>query len=129
MAPRTAATAEPLLVYLICVAEARSTKGLADVRQGQKGGTESLGIQTNNMPTHSHGVLAVNQFADQKEPNSNSLASAAGDQPLYSNGKPNTRMNSAMIENAGGGQAIAKRIPYLAMLWCVAEVGNFPSRN
>ncbi len=38
-------------------------------------------------------------------------------------------MDSGMIGSTGGGQAIGKVSPFLAMRWCVALQGIFPSRN
>jgi len=106
--------------------------GLKNYPQGQKGGAESLTIQTNNSPSHSHDVNAVTEIATQDNPTTAYLAQHATNFNLYYTGTPQARiMDPDVIENNTGGssQAITKRSPYQAIRWCVALVGRYPSRN
>ena len=53
--------------------------------------------------------------------------SAAGN--IYSTGTANATMNSAMIGNTGGSQALNIRSPFLGIYMCIALTGIYPSRN
>lgn len=106
--------------------------GLTPYTIGQRGGSESLTVGVNNMPAHNHGVQATNDFANKPGPGNKLLAADNTGVNKYTTVDGSTSfktMNSAMITNTGGGQAITKRSPYLAMKWCVNSVGIFPSRN
>jgi len=105
--------------------------GLKNYQQGQKGGAESLTFQTNNIPSHSHNVNAVNDTANQDNPKNAYLAEHATNFDLYYTGTPQVRiMDPAMIKsNTGGSQAITKRSPYQAIRWCVSLLGRYPSKN
>ena len=102
--------------------------GLANYREGQRGGAESLIVQLNNMPSHNHGVQGTNSTTNLPGPGTDLLARNET-APQYHNGPANVTMDSTMITNTGGGQAIAKRSPFLTLQWCVALQGLFPSRN
>jgi len=103
--------------------------GLQNYRLGQRGGTESLTVLSSNMPSHNHNVQATDAQGDKKGPGLDFLAKDNNGVTIYHNGPPNKLMDPAMITNTGGGQAISKRSPFLAMRWCVALQGVFPSRN
>jgi microcystin-dependent protein len=105
--------------------------GLTSFREGQRGGTETTTLTVANMPSHSHDVHATNVLGDKGGPGGKFLASGVGTAGLkrYNFGPPNKIMNSAMIGNTGGGQSFENRDPYLAMRWCIATQGVFPSRN
>ncbi len=107
--------------------------GLANYRQGVKGGAENLTVQIANMPAHNHNVQATNATADKNGPGSDFLAITKAvngmEVDIYHDGPPNKVMDTAMITQTGGGQAISKRSPYQVIRWCVALVGVFPSRN
>lgn len=107
--------------------------GLNDYRRGEKGGTESFTLTENQMPLHNHEVNATNLFADKPGPGGKLLAA---DNVAYvepeSGGIPvgNQRvMDPSMISYEGSSQSVAKRSPYLAMTWCVALTGVYPSRS
>ena len=106
--------------------------GLANYRQGSKGGAESLTVTvtTNNMPSHKHAVQGTNSTANLAGPGTDLLARNAS-APTYHNGPANVTMDASMITNTGGGQPITvqKRSPFLTLRWCVALQGVFPSRN
>lgn len=99
--------------------------GLSPYNQGQTGGTESVTLQTNQMPMHSHLVSASSQPPNASRPGN---AFLAGNGP-YQAASDGTTMNPAMIGIAGGGQPHTNIQPYLAMSFCIALEGIFPSRN
>jgi len=109
--------------------------GLADYRQGERGGAESFTLTVNQMPSHNHTgtVLALPSAANASGPVRNYFAIGTNGTQVYASSMtPPTNFmgaNSLRIANTGGNQSVNKRSPYLAMYWCVALQGIFPSRS
>lgn len=108
------------------------SNGGGDHREGQKSGEETHTLAVNEMPQHRHVAQAFSEQADSGDP-SNRLLS---DPPLsvgqiYSarDADLNVQMNSQMVFNVGGSQAHDNMQPYLAVNFCIALQGLFPSRN
>ena len=95
-------------------------------REGQKSGEETHTLQVNEMPQHDHQLQAYSDPANTDQPNKARLAQAPF--PLYASGATGS-MNSGTVTNVGGGQAHDNMQPYLAVNFCIALVGLFPSRN
>lgn len=103
--------------------------GLNSYRVGAAGGTERFTVTVNNMPSHNHEVQATNKIANKNGPGTDLLAIPSLNDNIYHEGPANKIMDPTMITNTGGGQAIEKRSPYLAMRWCVAMEGIYPPRS
>lgn len=103
--------------------------GLSNYQLGQIGGSESLTLTAANLPAHNHPVNATSAAADRPGPANKFLANDANDFNKYSFGPPDVVMAPGMISAAGGSQPVSHRSPYLAMTWCIAVQGIFPSRN
>ncbi|MDQ2088326.1 phage tail protein [Marimonas arenosa] len=114
-----------------------SGPGLATYLQGQRGGTERFTVTTQQLPSHNHMVNAVADGGDKGGPGNDFIAIVA---PIpadpnatkytaYHDGPPDKQMDPGMISNTGGNQPVTHRGPYLAMKWCIALNGVFPSRN
>ena len=94
---------------------------------GQRDGQETVTLITAQMPAHQHGQIATTAPATHATPTANALLAQAQNAGLYVDAAAaNTTLTTA---TAGGGQAIATRDPYLAITWCVAMNGVFPSSN
>lgn len=96
--------------------------------QGQKGGTETVSLTGAEMPSHTHTAQAATADATSTTPTGNLLGQSSG---LYRpHDSANTvAMRSGTLTNAGGGQAHNNMQPYLAVNFCIALRGLFPSRN
>jgi microcystin-dependent protein len=103
--------------------------GLSNYVEGQTGGGETLTVQLNNMPPHSHAVGATTRAANRAQPGGKLLASSDVGINTYHVGPPNRTMDPAMIGVTGGGQPIGHRGPYLTLRWCIAIEGIFPPRD
>ena len=109
--------------------------GLASQSWGQRGGSESFTLNVTQMPSHNHTgtVLALPSAANSTRPVRNYFAIGTNGTQVYASSaaSPTNFMgaNSLRIANTGGGQSVNKRSPYLAMYWCVAMVGIYPSRS
>lgn len=103
--------------------------GLSNYVEGQVGGRESFTLTIDQMPAHNHGVQATNATADKGGPDGRYLGGGVGNDDTYHDGPPNKIMAPGMIQIAGGNQPVNQRGPYLTLMWCIALVGIFPSRN
>ena len=110
--------------------------GLPNQRLGERAGATTTTLTAANMPSHNHFVTATNAQGNKFGPGGDILGDPNNDETssdvrIYADGSvtPNKVMNSGMISNAGGGQSLSIQSPFLAMKWCVALQGVFPSRN
>ncbi len=94
--------------------------------QGQKSGEETHTLSANEMPQHEHFEVATSQTANQSTPGGNILATTA--ESIYGASTSATLATNS-VSNAGGGQAHENMQPYLALNFCIALRGLFPSRN
>ena len=105
--------------------------GLTNRKLGQKGGAETVLLNANTMPTHTHvaTLKGTTQPAAQLDDTPTGKVLAKGN--TYHTGNSNTDMGATSITNAdtGGGQAHANMQPYLVINVCIALSGVFPSRN
>src|SRR5690606_21995497 len=103
--------------------------GLADYAMGEVGGTESVTLNTAQIPAHTHtGVLHASSGAvNQEEANGHLLAESA----IYTDATANQVMNAAAvtINATGGNQSHNNMQPFLALNYCIALVGVFPPRS
>lgn len=93
---------------------------------GQRAGEQSHTLNISELPAHTHTPVGSSSSA--------SSASPAGDlwASLSSSGyspSPDTTMNPASILPTGGSQPHDNMSPYLALNFCIALQGIFPSQN
>jgi len=121
--------------------DGRTTFGLPDLRsrtaihqgqgfvEGQKGGEENHTVTISEMPAHTHAVNA------NLQPNPATAANLAGNllgvltTPIYKQPSNLTTLQPATVGNAGGSQGHTNLQPYLALNFCIALQGIFPSQN
>ena len=104
--------------------------GLSPYNLGQAGGEENVTLTSQQMPSHTHAAQCVNAKANKPNPVGNVWAQdAAGTTAEYSSSPPNAVMAAAAISPVGGGQAHDNLQPYLALNYCIALEGIYPSRN
>ncbi len=98
---------------------------------GEMGGVETVTITNNTLPSHSHTFSGTSDSADAGLPtNGDALAKIAGAGDFYYASDATTQsLNPASVSMVGGNQAHENLQPYLAINWCIATSGVFPSRN
>lgn len=100
--------------------------GLSPVQLGQVGGQESVTLQVNQLPAHNH-TLAATNAPDNSSPVGNVPGNAGND--IYGPVSPGQFQATTAVGLTGGNQAVPVRNPFLALQWCIALEGIFPSRN
>lgn len=104
------------------------SNGGEDHREGQKSGEETHTLSAAEMPQHQHALRASSSDADSGAPGGHVLARSTT--PEAYRGVSNlNNMSSQSVTNVGGGQAHENMQPYIAVNFCIALQGLFPSRN
>ena len=96
---------------------------------GQAGGSETVGLTTQQIPMHTHPVAASSQSTTTSltgSPQGNYPA-APSTYNLYES-SANTTLDSGS-SSSGGSQPHPNLQPYLTVQYCIAIVGIFPTRN
>lgn len=102
--------------------------GLSSRRLGEKGGTETVTLTTNQIPAHTHGPLqAANQSSTGQQPAGQLLGDPQGN--LYDSGTPVAGFNAAAVSSVGGSQGHTNMMPYLCVNFIIALFGIYPSRH
>lgn len=111
--------------------------GTSTYVMGQNGGTENATLTANNMPTHSHMLMALEGAGTVSTPSGNVLATAAGtvqssldsvDVTVYAPAGTLVPMAPGAIGMAGNSQPFPILQPYLTISLCIALQGLYPAR-
>ncbi|ALN57435.1 MULTISPECIES: phage tail protein [Lysobacter] len=96
--------------------------------QGQSGGVENVTLLPTQMPNHNHTLGCNTGAATSRNPNGLFLGTT--DKEIYSaTGGPQVALSAATIGTAGSTQPHSNVQPYLAINFCIALNGIYPSRN
>lgn len=102
--------------------------GLFPQTWGQRGGSENFTLTSAQLPPHSHSIPVNSAGGTSDNPVNNFMASNSEGIKHYSPTAGTSEFGGGTA-NSGGGQSVNKRSPYLAISFCIALVGTFPSRN
>lgn len=103
--------------------------------QGEMAGVENVTLTLNMLPIHNHAFVGASQPGNFITPEAGSalanIANASGGtgNPYYA---PNTApqpLNAGSLAPVGGNLPHTNIQPYLAINWCIAMYGIFPSRG
>jgi microcystin-dependent protein len=95
---------------------------------GSQGGAETVTLNVNQIPAHTHTARASSNQANQRGPGGNTWAQEAmGQDAVYSSAGANVDMAYGAIASVGGGQSHQNMPPYLALNFCIVVDGIFPS--
>lgn len=103
------------------------SNGGDDHRLGQKSGEETHTLAASEMPQHDHVLQGTSATNGNPDP-TNKLLANAGTQ-IYNLPQDLTNIAAQNIAHVGGSQAHNNMQPYLALNYCIALQGLFPSRN
>ncbi|MEZ5940529.1 MAG: tail fiber protein [Planctomycetaceae bacterium] len=104
--------------------------GLTPRQWGQTGGSETVTLNVNQMPQHTHSATVTLSPGNDDDPGGNYLA--GGGQAatlLYTANTASANSALAPLPNAGGSQAHNNMMPYISMYYIIALQGIYPSRG
>jgi microcystin-dependent protein len=98
---------------------------------GNMGGEELHQLKAQEVPPHNHLAMATTNAAQPTPPRITNSLLGTSNPAIYAQSMPpaNNALASSTLGNFGGNQGHENRSPYLAMLWCIATAGIFPSFN
>jgi microcystin-dependent protein len=96
---------------------------------GEEGGTVAETITQASMPTHTHVVAASTVRLNGSAQPFNNVPGPASDMYTPASTGSLTTMDPGTVATTGGSQAHANAQPFLALNFCIALQGIFPSRN
>jgi microcystin-dependent protein len=94
------------------------------------GGVEQVTLTTNQIPAHSHPLLASSNTATSSSPTGNVVAASTGATVSpYGTDAPVTNLNPQSVSTVGGNQPHDNFQPYLCVDFIISLFGIFPSPN
>jgi microcystin-dependent protein len=103
------------------------TGGGSTYQIGEKAGTETVTLSTNQIPQHNHLVMASTAIANDANPQNNVVAQA--DVDMYLSDVTDISLNAASIGSTGGSQPHENMAPYLAINFIISLFGVYPTQN
>lgn len=103
--------------------------GLSPHSSGEQSGSETNTLTQQQLPSHTHALRASAAAGNSNVPTGRILADPGRGVNEFTNAAADTDMKSDAIGTTGGGQPVSNMPPYLAMNYCIALQGIFPSRN
>jgi microcystin-dependent protein len=92
---------------------------------GETGGAEEITLTVNQIPAHTHALLASTTTATQETPSGN--LTGQGEVPLYGDESPYFPMHPQSISPVGGSQPHTNFQPYLCVDFIISLFGLYPS--
>lgn len=103
--------------------------GLSSMAVGQRGGSETATLNTQNLPAHSHALPASTQPATHAAPAPNRVLGVAQNAGVYASAGATVALAPTGVAGSPAPAPFSIRDPYLTMQWCIAVQGLFPVRN
>ena len=106
----------------------QGTGGGGTYTLAQNGGVESVTLNVNQIPAHSHSFMATSSNANDANASGNVAAQVTAGFP-YLNAPPTVAMAASSIANTGGSQPHSNFQPYLCIEFIISLFGIFPSQT
>ena len=99
--------------------------GLSTHQIGEAAGVETVTLTSQQIPVHSHAMVASNDIGTLSTPAFNMLSQSAA--KLYRAGTPTTTLDPGSLSTAGGSQPHLNLQPYVCVNFIISLFGIFPS--
>lgn len=98
-------------------------------QQGEKSGSETEQLSVTQMPQHGHALMGSSNAADTNNPSNSQLGAVTSN--VYNNTEAGNLVTLATnaLANVGANQGHENMQPFIALNFCIALLGLFPSRN
>jgi microcystin-dependent protein len=93
---------------------------------GEAAGSASVTVNIQQLPTHTHTLMASADNANTNSPTGGFLAQSTA---VYHSATSLTALNPGSVTGVGGSQPHTNMMPYLVLNFIIALQGIFPSRN
>jgi microcystin-dependent protein len=109
-------------------------RGRLPIHQGggfalaQNGGAETVTLNVNQIPAHTHPFLASSDIANSPDP-TNSLVARSPQIKMFLNANASVTMSTQFLSNTGGDQPHNNFQPYLCVDFIISLFGIFPSQT
>lgn len=97
------------------------------ITQGQKSGEEAHALTVAEMPAHTHTAMAGTGGQVLGTPQGNTWGTNPNGNIYDAHG--NGTMGQTAIADAGAGQGHSNMQPYLALNYCIATIGLYPTKD
>ena len=94
---------------------------------GEQAGTESVTLTTQQIPVHTHALLASNDIPVGNSPGQSLVGQAAA--KVFRSGNPNVALNPGVIAPVGGSQPHENCQPFLCINFIISLFGIFPQQT
>jgi microcystin-dependent protein len=94
---------------------------------GEAAGSTSVTVNIQQLPTHTHALMASTTNGDTPVPTNTVLAATPA--KIYGPAQSLTTLNPVNVTSVGGSQAHNNMMPYLVLNFIIALQGIFPSQN
>jgi microcystin-dependent protein len=94
---------------------------------GEQFGVESVTLTTQQIPVHTHAMLAATANGQQPQPQNAFLAQTNPGFPYVAASTPVVSLNPAAVGPIGGSQPHENRQPYLVITFIISLFGIFPN--
>lgn len=95
---------------------------------GQSGGVESVTLTSQQIPSHTHPVIASQDTADTIA-GTNAVLAAPVSLAAYFSAAPDSNLNAASVGNTGGNQPHENMQQYLAVSFIISLFGIYPTQT
>ena len=96
---------------------------------GERSGSETVTLTAAEVPSHAHTVYASTATAGTAAPGTASLATLPTGALAYAAPSGSSTLAAEAVASSGGNQGHENMQPSLAVNWCIATTGIFPSRS
>jgi microcystin-dependent protein len=105
--------------------------GSNNIQLAEMAGTESVTLTTQQIPVHTHPMVATSTIGTEANPSNNVLAALTVGDPYIANPDPPAEdpLNAGVIAPAGGSQPHENTQPFLVINFVLSLFGIFPQQN